>query len=102
MGSTSISRMMLPPLRRPSKIRLLRNRRAVVDAERGRIVLGADVFRQGPVHTVVLPERLKGLIEGVRIVYGQHDFQLGAVLDQPPALRDGQICAMRGEVMVAE
>src|SRR4051812_20137309 len=35
---------------RVSKIRLVRHRGAVVDAERIEIVLGADVFRQGPVH----------------------------------------------------
>lgn len=38
-----------------SKIRLLRRWRPVVGAERVDIVLGADVLRQGPVDTIVLP-----------------------------------------------
>src|SRR6266436_4768153 len=85
----------LSPVAAPaSKIRLLRHRRAVVDAERIEIVLGADVLRQGPVYTIVLPQLLKGLVERVRVVDGQQNFQLLAVLDHPPAFRDVQLFAM--------
>ena len=65
-----------------SKIRLLRHRRAIVNAERVvDIVLGADVLREGPIDTIVLPQRVPRLVEGVRIIDSDQDFQLLAVLD---------------------
>src|ERR1700730_13380044 len=85
-----------------SKILLLRHRRAVVDAERVKIVLGADVLRQGPVHAIVLPQRLPGLVERVRVIDGHKDFQLLAVLDEPPAFGDMQLIGMRSAIIVEE
>jgi hypothetical protein len=86
----------------PSKIRLLRHRRAVVDAERVDVVLGANVLRQGAVHTIVLPQRLPGLVERTGVINGQEDFQLLASVDQPPAFRDVQLVGMRGAIIVDE
>src|SRR5258706_12761846 len=91
-----------PAIAPASKIRLLRYGRAVVDAERVQIVLGADVFGESAVHTIVLPQRLPGRVERVRIVDRHEDFQLGAVLDQPPAFRDVQLSRMRRAVIVEE
>src|SRR3984893_8134586 len=85
-----------------SKIRLLRHRRPVVNAERVKIILGADVLRESPVHAIVLPQRLPGLVERVRVIDGYKDFQLLAVLDHPPAFRDVQLAGMRRAIIVEE
>ena len=86
-----------------SKIWLLRHRRAVVDPERVNIVLGAYVLsRQGPVHTIILSQRLPGLVERAGVIDVHKDFQLLAVLDKPPAFHDVQLIGMRRAPIVQE
>jgi hypothetical protein len=57
---------------------------------------------KGSAHSIVLPQRLEGLVERVRVVDRHKDFQFLAFFDHSPTFDDVQLVAVRRAVIVEE
>src|SRR5437762_3586631 len=100
MRQTTIVSLWKPFLWTRSEIRLAGDGDVVV--EQVLVVLGANLLGHPLLHPPIAADPPPRLIERVRVLHGDRNFQCLALLDHSPALDHMQLGGMRGAIIVHE